>query len=202
MIGYNAVVYPLAVALFVLGCGARVAVLERACRNGVAIRRRGGGGPAASLAAARLDCGADGLGLVSWRRSVSAGHSFGSGATAGRHLRSFLRLVLHVRLDRAGLFAVRREFIVLRVLYPGMWRNTRGFTAVAQGELDPVPKQLDRIQLLAGSIPLLAAILMLILGNTADGAFRLLVTGLIVLGMVGFLGTSAWSGSCRKWSSH
>jgi serine/threonine protein kinase len=76
------------------------------------------------------------------------------------------------------------EFIVLRVLYPGMWRNVRGFTDVARRELAPITKQLGHVQLLAGSIPLVAAVVMLGLGDTTN--FRLLVTGLILLGMAGF----------------
>jgi hypothetical protein len=76
------------------------------------------------------------------------------------------------------------EFILLRVLYPGMWRNARGFTEVARRELAPVSKQLGRVQLLAGSIPLVAAVVMLFLGDSAN--FRMLVTGLILLGMAGF----------------
>jgi hypothetical protein len=65
-----------------------------------------------------------------------------------------------------------------------MWRDVRGFTNITGRELAPVPKQLARVQALAGSIPLLAAIVMLILGDTTD--FRVLVTGLILLGMAGF----------------
>jgi hypothetical protein len=83
------------------------------------------------------------------------------------------------------------RFIVLRVLYPAMWRNTRNFSATTQSELANVTRQLDRMQWLAASIPLLAAMLMLILGNAADDAFRLLVAGLIFLGMAGSIGASA-----------
>jgi hypothetical protein len=81
------------------------------------------------------------------------------------------------------------EFVILRVLYPGMWRNARGFTNMAERELAPVTNQLSRVQWLAGSIPLLAAVVMLFLGDTAN--FRMLVTGLILLGMAGFHVASA-----------
>src|SRR4051812_21372522 len=83
------------------------------------------------------------------------------------------------------------EFIVLRGLYPGLWRDARHFTAVAREELRPVNLHLSLIEWLAGSIPLVAAIMILSLGSASDAIFRLLVTALIVLGMFGFHATSA-----------
>jgi len=83
------------------------------------------------------------------------------------------------------------EFVVLRGLYPGLWRDAQNYTAVARDELEPVNRQLNRIELLAVSIPLVAAIFMLILGNAANFTFRVLVTALIVLGIMGLHVTSA-----------
>jgi hypothetical protein len=77
------------------------------------------------------------------------------------------------------------EFVVLRVLYPTMWTDARRFSETARQELAPVETQLAVIQWLAVSIPLLAAVLIVILGRDADMTFRLLVAGLIALGVIG-----------------
>jgi len=82
------------------------------------------------------------------------------------------------------------EFVVLRGLYPGLWRDAQHFTDVARKELAPVKAQLNRIEILAVMIPLFAAIFMLLLGNAANTTFKVLVTSLIVLGMMGFHITS------------
>jgi hypothetical protein len=84
------------------------------------------------------------------------------------------------------------EFVVLRGLYPGLWRDARHFTTVAREELAPVHRHLNWIEVLAGSIPLVAATLMiLILGSSFNLSFRLLVVALIFLGMFGYSVTSA-----------
>ncbi len=85
---------------------------------------------------------------------------------------------------------IAMEFIVLRVLYPGLWLDARNMRAVAQEELRPAGRRLVLWQFLAVIIPLIGAILM-IQGSpdTVDPGyyrtFRLLVTGLLSLGMVG-----------------
>jgi hypothetical protein len=87
------------------------------------------------------------------------------------------------------------EFIVLRVLYPGMWRNARAFGDTARRELAPVATHLRWIGRLAVAIPLLTAISTLLLGgDVANSTFRWLVIGLIVLG---FLGSIVASGVTR-----
>jgi hypothetical protein len=85
------------------------------------------------------------------------------------------------------------EFVVLRGLYPGLWRDARHFTAVARDELAPVQWHLTLIQWLAYAIPLVAALSLLLLGSESESnfTFRLLVAALIVLGMFGFIVTSA-----------
>ena len=123
-------------------------------------------------------------GVVSRRHSVPAGDHL-----ARRPCRPGFGAHFVASFWLSGLIALAYslcgvQYVVVRVLYPGMWRNVRGFTETARRELAPVTKQLNRVQLIAGSIPLFAAIVMLILGDTAN--FRLLVTGLILLGMAGF----------------
>jgi hypothetical protein len=77
------------------------------------------------------------------------------------------------------------EFVVLRALYPAMWQDVRQFHETARQELAPVATQLTIIQWLAGSIPPIAAVLLLILGGDANLTLRWLVTSLILLGIVG-----------------
>jgi serine/threonine protein kinase len=191
VIAYNAVVYPLAVVLFVHAvypvwkCWNALAGTAPLSDDEVEVARR------------------QALQLPKWVAGLTALGWFPGGV--------LFPLVIHVlegplplaigghfviSFWMSGLIALAYSlcgvrFIVLRVLYPAMWRNTRGFTGVTQSELSSVTRQLDRMQWLAGSIPLLAAILMLILGDAADNSFRLLVTGLIFLGMAGFIGASA-----------
>jgi hypothetical protein len=79
------------------------------------------------------------------------------------------------------------EFVVLRGLYPGLWRDARHFTAVAREELAPVQLHLTLIQWLAYAFPLVAAIFMLLLVGASNFTFtyRLLVASLIALGIFG-----------------
>ncbi len=79
------------------------------------------------------------------------------------------------------------EFVVLRALYLGLWRDARHFTAVARNELSPVQFHLTLIEWLAYFIPLIAAMSVLLLGAESNFTFRLLVAALIVLGMFGSL---------------
>jgi hypothetical protein len=83
-------------------------------------------------------------------------------------------------------FAV--QFVVLRVFYCRLWPDGEESGAVTRAELGPKASQLRWFQVLAGVIPLLAAVLMVGVGPETSGyrTFRLLVTALLVLGMVGF----------------
>jgi eukaryotic-like serine/threonine-protein kinase len=83
------------------------------------------------------------------------------------------------------------EFIVLRGLYPGLWRDAQNFTEKARQELLPAHRQLNRIELLAVSIPLLAAIVFLMFGEETNASFRAIVAAMIVLGILGLHITSA-----------
>lgn len=79
------------------------------------------------------------------------------------------------------------QFVVQRALYPRLWDDVRQFTTVVRQELAPMAARLSGIQALAGSIPLVAAVLMLVLGgNEMHPAFRWIVTGLIILGLIGY----------------
>jgi serine/threonine protein kinase len=83
------------------------------------------------------------------------------------------------------------QLVVLRVLYQQLWSDARGLRARTRAELTSLDRPLRVLQLLAGSIPLLAAAVMLEAGPEDFSAssyrtFRWLVTGLIALGMAGF----------------
>jgi serine/threonine protein kinase len=95
-----------------------------------------------------------------------------------------------------SVFAV--QYLALRVLYPRLWIDSQGLRRRARDELRTVPRRLAVLQLLAGLIPLAGAIMMIAVGpeDFASGyqGFRLLLTGLIGLGMVGFWTAVAVSG--------
>jgi hypothetical protein len=78
-------------------------------------------------------------------------------------------------------------FVVLRVLYPAMWVDTRDITQTARRELTNVPFWLIVAQYLAGAIPLATAVFLMIKGDTADKAFLWLAIALIGLGALGFV---------------
>jgi serine/threonine protein kinase len=79
------------------------------------------------------------------------------------------------------------EFIVVRVLYPGLWLDARRLRAIAQSELVREEGRLAILQFLAVLIPLVGATLLLTV--TPEKllliSFRLLVTGLLAAGMLG-----------------
>ena len=80
------------------------------------------------------------------------------------------------------------EFVVLRVLYPQMWSDPSGARGQMQSELVGLPAQLWWFQLLAVLIPLFGAVLLIGAGpDHFTLIFRVLVTGLMVLGFAGFI---------------
>jgi serine/threonine protein kinase len=81
-------------------------------------------------------------------------------------------------------------FVVIRVLYPGLWIDVRNFGETARRELSGIAARIWWIQVLAGSIPLVGAVLIVLAGDTTDLAFRLLVVALILLGIVGSQATN------------
>lgn len=79
------------------------------------------------------------------------------------------------------------QYVALRVLYPRLWREMSHFTERARRELQGMPVRHNWIQVLAGSIPLLAAVLTLTLaGENVGFGYRVMVIGLILLGMLGY----------------
>lgn len=82
-------------------------------------------------------------------------------------------------------FAV--QYVVLRLLYPFLWVDAQGIRRQAQDELGSLGRWSGLFQLFAGLIPLAGAALLVGVGPTQFTlTFRILVTALITLGMVGF----------------
>lgn len=188
VVGYNAIVYPLGIAIFVWALrpiwktwhemrarmpvgGERVAeARRRALRLPLWVAGLTGAG--------WLGCALLFPAVIAWRAGPLP-------ATATVHF--------VVSFALSGLIALAYSFcgvqyVVLRSLYPRMWQDVRGFTDSTQQELASMAARFSAIQLLAGSIPLVAAVLMLMLGGEeAHPAFRGMVTALVVLGMLGYL---------------
>ncbi len=95
----------------------------------------------------------------------------------------------------AGLIAVTYSFLgtqllVLRWMYPRMWRELRDFRLRTDRELRPVRPRVHTFQMLAGIIPLLGAVLLLAVSPRAVSVaefevFRWLVAFLILMGIAG-----------------
>jgi len=80
------------------------------------------------------------------------------------------------------------QFVIQRALYPRMWDDVRHFAAVARQELQPTAARISWwIQFLAGSIPSLAAAVLVVLGGEENSIeFRVIVAALIILGVFGY----------------
>jgi serine/threonine protein kinase len=191
VIAYNAIVYPVAILLFVLAVRP-VWRCWRALENAEPI-------PEGAVTAARQRA----LSLPGWIAALTALGWFPGGvlfpaviAAATPPLEFRLAAHFFVSFYLSGLIALAyslcgAQFVVLRALYPGMWRDVRSFSARAGSELAPMNARFWQTQILAGLIPLVAAVLLLGLGSEApDRLFRWLVVGMIVLGAVGFQLTS------------
>ncbi len=187
---YNAIVYPIAVVVFVI-------VVRRVWRSWNALRS-GRRLPEGEVQIVRRKI----LRLPRWIAGLTAFGWFPGGIIfpltlqlttpplefnmAAHFLASFcLSGLIALAYSLCGI-----EFIVVRCLYPGMWRDARNFTETAREELRPANKQLHRIEFLAVLIPLMAAIVILMLGGKATMPFRMMVAALIVLGILGFHITS------------
>jgi amino acid transporter len=79
------------------------------------------------------------------------------------------------------------SFIVLRVLYPKLWSDTRELVSTAREELAPMRYLLTVAQSLAASVPLVAATILVVERQTDQPAFVWLTTALITMGLVGFV---------------
>jgi serine/threonine protein kinase len=191
VLAYNAVVYPAAVVIFVV-------VVRRVWRSWTALQA-GVRLPEGEVQIARRKI----LRLPRWIAGLTAFGWFPGAIIfplaiqlTAPPLDFLMAAHFFVSFCLSGLIALAYslcgvEFVVLRGLYPGMWRDAQNSTAVAREELQPVSGQLNRIELLAVSIPLLTAIVFLLFGNVANGTFRMIVASLNVMGMLGFHITSA-----------
>jgi serine/threonine protein kinase len=79
------------------------------------------------------------------------------------------------------------SFVVLRVLYPKLWSDTRELVSTAREELAPMRYLLTVAQSLAASVPLAAATILVVERQTDQPAFVWLTTALITMGLVGFV---------------
>ena len=86
------------------------------------------------------------------------------------------------------------QWMSLCVIYPRLWYDRQGFRATAAAELRNVPRTLWLLQVMAGLIPSIAAILLMSLmmmllrssKEKVDPLFGFLVIGLMILGSAGF----------------
>jgi serine/threonine protein kinase len=185
VIGYNALVYPLALVALVIA-------LRPVWRCWLALRRakplENGRVTSARRQALRLPRWIAGLTALGW---FPGGVLFPwlihlwdgpiEPRLAGHFIASFwLSGLIALAYSLCGA-----ELVVMRALYPALWLDVCRFHRKTGEELVSLPRQLAAIQLLAVSIPLVAAVLTLFLFADADWRFRLLVAGLIILGMFG-----------------
>lgn len=186
VLGYNAIVYPIAVLLFVLALRP-VWRAWRALSNGESLAE-------GDVKAARRRA----LSLPNWIAALTAWGWFPGGIIFPLVIELGApplgpRLAGHffVSFFVSGLIALAyslcgAQYVVLRAFYPAMWRDVRSFSETARNELAPMSTRFRYTQFLAVSIPLLAAVLLLGLGGESPGPkFRWLVVGLILLGIVG-----------------
>ncbi|MGC1274532.1 MAG: serine/threonine-protein kinase [Planctomycetaceae bacterium] len=83
--------------------------------------------------------------------------------------------------------------IVLRTMFIRFWSNPRAFRERSASELASVPDRLRAVNVLAGIIPLAAAVILVLIaspGSVGEGefdAFRFLTASLILAGMAGYV---------------
>jgi len=190
VIGYNVIVYPAAILAFVLivwpvwRCWNALSRGERLANADVETAR---------LRALRLPRWIAALTAIGW---FPGGIIFPAVLKATTGLDNSLAAHFVASFWLSGLIALAYslcgvEFVVLRGVYPGLWRDAQNYTAVARDELAPVNRHLNLIEVLAGSIPLVAASLTIMLGHGTTATFRGLAVALIILGGFGFHVTSA-----------
>jgi hypothetical protein len=187
---YNGIVYPLAILAFVLAvrpiarCWKALSNAERIAEGDVTAARR---------RVLRIPRFIAALTAIGW---FPGGVIFPVVMRMTTGLDTLLAYHFVASFVLSGMIALAYslcgvEFVVLRGLYPGLWRDVRHFTSVAREELAPVSRHLNWIEVLAVLIPLVAATLVVILGSGSNMAFRMLVAALIILGGIGSYVTSA-----------
>jgi hypothetical protein len=197
--GYNAVIYPF-LGLAGIALTRRVWLgWRRLCAQPAF--------PTAQAAALRRQA----LGLVGWMVVLSALGWFPGGFLfpAGLHIWApplpvedaihffFSFLISGLIASTYAYLAV--QFVVLRVLYLQMWSDPSAVRRQAQQELAGVAGRLRLAQFMAVLIPLLGAGLLIGAGpDQLSVSFRLLLTGLMVLGIAGFaMATRVCTGLAR-----
>jgi hypothetical protein len=187
---YNGIVYPLAILAFVLAvrpiarCWRGLSNAERLTEGDVnAARRR----------ALRIPRFIAALTAIGW---FPGGFIFPFAIWTTTGLEPSLACHFVASFVLSGMIALAYslcgvEFVVLRGLYPALWRDAQHFTAVAREELNPVNRHLNWIERLAVSIPLIAAMLLVIFGSTSNPTFKWLVAALIFVGLIGARVTGA-----------
>jgi hypothetical protein len=182
-IAYNAIVYPISLGLLfravwpVWKCWRKLEGTERLTDEVVARARQ------------------QALRLPAWFAAINAVGWYMGGEVFPLIVKMFNpeTYIAHFMLAHlvSGLIALAYSlcgalFVVLRVLYPAMWQDTRAFTATARQELAPMQFWLGLAQYLAGAIPLVGAVFLLVLANTADIKLRVFTAVLVGLGLLGF----------------
>jgi serine/threonine protein kinase len=186
---YNAVVYPSAIIIFVLivrrvwRCWNKLSKAERVPDRDVQAARR---------QALRLPRLIAALTVFGW---FPGGVIFPVAVMWGTSWDPIVFGHFVISFWLSGLIALAYslcgvEFVVLRGVYPGLWRDAQNFTETARQELSRVSAQLNRIHWLAVSIPLIAAIVFVMLSN-ATPITKAMAASLIALGIFGLVFTSA-----------
>jgi serine/threonine protein kinase len=181
---YNAVMYPVAIALFAWA----FFPVRRVWREMHAAAPL----PAGRVAAARsqalqLPLWVTGLSAAGW---LPGGLLFPAVISARTGMLDFgVWMHFFASFTLSGLIALAyslcgSQFVIQRALYPRMWDDVRQFTATARKELAPMAARQTWIQLLAGSA--LVAALLLLIFSPDEPIFRAIVGSLIVLGWFGF----------------
>ena len=188
---YNAIIYPIAIAIFVFvvrrvwRCWNALSNAERLPEGDVQKARRN---------ALRLPRFIAGLAAFGWfpgavifPLAISLTTTLLDAKVIAHFLVSFcLSGLIALAYSLCGV-----EFVVLRGLYPALWRDAQNFTETARKELLPIHRQLNRIELLAVSIPLVAAIVFVMLSNKPTITYKIMAIALISLGILGLYVTSA-----------
>ncbi len=187
VLGYNAVVYPIALAAFVLAVRPVWRCWQALCN-------------AESLAAGQVTAARQqALRLPRWIALLSAFGWYPGGIIFPLAIEALAPplapgLAWHFVASfwLSGLIAMAYslcgvQFVTLRAFYPAMWHDVRQFAEKARQELAPLPARLWFTQFLAVLIPLLATAFWILLGDVFNPSFRYLGFGLIVLGIIGLL---------------
>lgn len=185
ILGYNLIVYPLAITLMLR----RVAPVIRGWRK-IAI--------SGAMKGAEIDSiRRDSLRLASWGMILAlAGWLPGGlifplaidlqagGMTASVYAHFMLSFTL------SGLIALIYsyfgiQFVVLRIIYPRLGNADTYSKENSRTELSGVGRWFALLQILAGAVPLVGAVLLVAVTGEMTLSFRILMTSLIVLGMAG-----------------